>query len=239
MRILFAAFAVMAGASLCAAQDVAAQENVRVLAGFEKVHRDLKKKEAAAMKEIARANAETDASETLRLAGERQVADSDAVIETQKTAYKLMRERIGFATTSREAASEARALADIANIWADAEVSRTKGQKMVRQSEADAAKAVQRRLKGETKLAETRNSLSRTIDDSPAPIAASVQSYEEVTPIEATSAPTDEQAEIAPASIAVDDLPDAPASESPAPPEGLDGELLGGPDSSAPLKGQN
>jgi hypothetical protein len=222
MRLLIAALA-----ALVAASPAAAQETVRIVPGFEKVHKDLKKKEAEAQKEIARADAETDAADALRLTGEREVAESDAMIEAQRTAYRQMRDSIGLAAGASEAAAEARALAEIAERWAAAEAARAKGESMIRRSEGDAAKAARRRLVAEAKLAEARRALARTIDDAPA-FATAPQAVAPAQPVEAQALAPAATA-LSPTEISASDAPAAPREpDLPPAPKTLDDELLGG-----------
>jgi hypothetical protein len=216
MRLLIAALA-----ALGAASPAAAQETVRIVPGFEKVHKDLKKKEAEAQKEIARADAETDAADALRLTGEREVAESNATIDAQRTAYRQMRDSIGLAAAASEAAAEAHALAEIADRWAAAEAARAKGESMIRRSEDDAAKATRRRLVAEAKLAEARRALARTIDDAPA-FATAPQAVAPSQPVEAGALTP------AAASRTTADPAASPAAQSPPAPKTLDDELLGG-----------
>ena len=204
----------------------------RIFPGFEKVHGDLKKKEGEAIKDMVRADSEADAAEAQLLAGERQIADSDAAIEAQRAEYRAIKDRTGFAATSREAKAEAAEFENVAKAWERAEGERAKGEKMMGDAQADAEKAVRRRLKAETKLAEVKGALSRTIDTAAAPVIQDSPSPADFGAVEAS--PTDQ---LAPVAISEETLPEpVDTVELPAAPTTIDDELLGGDGSAAPLK---
>lgn len=181
-----------------------------VAPGFEKVHAKLKKKEADAVKDIARAEADATAAQALRVQAEAQIADNARAIETQRSAYLALASTFGGAATGKDAADESRALADIAKTWSAADENKAKGEKMIRQSEENAQKAIRDRTKAESKLAEIRDSLQRTIDVSAPAATAEPLAPEMLESVESSVLP-------------------------PAQPGSLDDALLGASDA-APLK---
>lgn len=241
MKPLFLFTAILA-AGACLAPADAQEAAFRIVPGFEKVHSDLKKKENEQLKEIARADAETDAAESLRLDGERLIADMTAQIESHVIAYRSFSATMGAATTSREARTEAKGLEDLAKLWAKAEDERARGEKMIRLSEANAAKALERRGRAEARIAELRAAMARTYEGVPPAETASPARPLSTEPVVGREG-------LAPKSVSKGDLPaiGEPASDKatrPAPKagDGLDSELLGGTDpgddagAAAPLK---
>lgn len=197
----------------------AAAQDVRVAAGFEKVHRDLRKKEAAALKEIGRADMEARAADALAAQGEKLAAEGVAAIEAQSVAYRAAVARLGAASNAQDAHAEARALADIARGWSEAELRRDRGAQMLREADADRRKASARRAVAVARLDETRLALERTI----------VRSPEENVAGEANAAPPPPGPGDPPTEASVQPASDAQRQ----PPKPLDEELLGG---AAPLK---
>lgn len=213
--VLVAAAAFAMHAASAETPDIAGA--VRIAPGFEDVYSDSKKKEAKAQKEIARIDAEVDASETLRLQGERLVADSDAEIAAHRSAYRAFGARFGAAQNAVEADGEAAALAGIAKAWAASEANRARGEKMIAQSEKDAARAEARRADAERKIAEARDAMARSTLGFPvasAPELLAPAAPEAVAPL---------------APVASEPLAPAIDATPAAAPSGLDVELLGGP----------
>lgn len=228
--------ALAAGAAVVASTPSRAEPGddvVRIAPGFEDVYSDSKKKESKAQKEIARADAETDASDALRLEGERLMADSDAEIAAHVAAYRAFRDRIGNALSAADARAEAQALSDIARTWAVSEANREKGAKMISQSEADAARAASRRGAAEQKLAEARDAIARSTIAAPIAQAAPAPATETAAPAEAI---TPEPAALTLQPVAEETLapppvvgPAAAPAQAPAA-KSAETELLGGPE---------
>jgi len=190
-------------------------QEVRVAAGFEKVHRDLRKKEAVALKDIGRADMEAGAADALAAQGEKLLAESIAAIEAQQVAYRAAIARLGAAANAQEANAEARALADIARGWGEAEQRRAKAMQMLASAEADRTKADARRAAAVLRLDETRLALERTLERAPGAIVPVAESAVAAKPGPAEPAAAQ------------------PASASRPAPKPIDEELLGG---AAPLK---
>lgn len=223
-RILVAIFAVTALAANLAAVDAHAQGEPRIFPGFEKVHKDSKKKENEAMRAIAAAEAEIAASDQQRLEGERQIADAGAAIKSQQLSYLTLTQSFGAAQTARDARIEAGQLEAAARAWADAEAQREKGVKTVMAAEANRARASERLASAQSKLGEARVAIARTLQDGAAPEAlVQPAAAATLTPVETEALPPAPKEEAR--------LP-GPASTEPQ--TALDRELLGGPDGDRP-----
>jgi hypothetical protein len=240
--ILFAAFAI---AGSCFSPAVAQDAAIRIVPGFEKVYGDLKKKENEQLKEIARADAETDAAESLRLDGERLIADSNAQIESHIIAYRSFSATMGAAKTARDAKTEAKGLEDLAKLWGKAEDEKARGEKMIRASEANAAKSIERRRKAEARIADLRAAMARTYEEG-APVAAGASASANGLSSESVVG----AGGLSPTAVSKGDLPalsEPPVQKAPtagaSPDDSLDSQLLGGtkpddqPNGAAPLKG--
>ena len=204
-----------------------AQDSARIFPGFEKVYKDSKKRETEALRAISAAEAEIAASDQQRLLGERQIADADAAINSQRLSYLTLTQAFGSAQSAREARIEAQQLDAAARAWADAEAQKEKGARTVMAAEANRARAAERLAAAQGKLGEARLAIARTLADgaSPEPVASP-------SAVAATLAPTPVEAEA---------LPPAPKEEAalPIPASGearsaLDAVLLGGPDGDRP-----
>lgn len=216
-----------------------------VVPGFEKVHAKLKKREAAELKDIARAEQDGAAADAMRLGGENQVAESLSMIDARIAAYKAMAARIGGAQTSADAFAEAKAFEDLAKSWEDAEAVGARGQKMIAKAVADRAAADQRAVEAKARLDEIRLGLSRaTYGGAAAPSdagrAVNLAPVEESAPAEISAeksapkgkAPTPNPA---PNPASNKTKPDPKTAAPPQIDEPADDELLGGPDERAPF----
>jgi hypothetical protein len=226
--------AALACALLAGAPAFGQAAGVRIVPGFEKVYGDLKKKEAEQQKEFARADTETAAAETLRLQGEKLMADSDALIGSHKVAYQTLAAQIGAAASGDAVRAEAKALEDLSKLWSRAEEDRDRGEKMIRASQKDMLRAEDRRTKASRKLAEIRAAMTRTYDMSGGAYSSGAAPAGE-------AASSVKEGAVAPAAEAIAESPLPPLSEgtASAPADNLDAELLGGAaqeKAGAPLK---
>lgn len=211
LLVIFLALALAAGAAH-------AQESPRIFPGFEKVYKDSKKKETEALRAIAAAEAEIAASEQQRLDGERQMADADAAIKSQQLAYLTLTQSFGAAQTSREARVEASQLEAAARAWADAETQKERGAKTVMAADASRARAAEKLVSAQSRLAEARTALARTLEDAPPQQLAQPAA---LTPIEETALPPAPKGTVAPPQNAAQPVE---------PQSALDQILLGGPE---------
>lgn len=204
-----------------------AQGGPRIFPGFEKVYKESKKKETEALRAISAAEAEIDASEQQRLAGERQMADADAAIKSQQLSYLTLTQSFGSAQSAREARVEAQQLEAAARAWADAEAVKEKGAKTVMAADASRARASERLAAAQGKLGEARVAIARTLQEGAAP-----EPLAEPAALAETLAPTPVEAEALPPAPREEAALPAPASAEP--PSALDAVLLGGPDGDRP-----
>lgn len=246
--ILLAALGLFAAGAPALAQNTApetAGDAPGVVPGFEKVHAKLKKREAAELKDIARAEQDGAAADAMRLGGENQVAESLSMIDARIAAYKAMAARIGGAQTSADAFAETKAFEDLAKSWEDAEAVGARGQKMIAKAVADRAAADQRAVEAKARLDEIRLGLSRaTYGGAAAPSdagrAVNLAPVEESAPAEISaekSAPKGKAPAPNPAPNPASDKtkPDPKTAAPPENEEPADDELLGGPDERAPF----
>lgn len=205
-------------AATIATAGAGAQDAPRIFPGFEKVYKESRKKEADALRLIAASEAEIAASEELRVAGERQIADAEAAVKSQQLTYLTLTRSLGAAQNAREARLEASELEAAARAWADAEALKEKGVKAVMAADASRNRASERLASAHARLAEARAAIARTLADGPGERLAQPAA---LTPIEQTSLPPAPKEEAA--------SPQPSKAKSP-----LDAQLLGGPDGDRP-----
>lgn len=201
----------------------------RIVPGFEKVHAKLKKREADALRDISRAEADAAAADAMRLAGDNAVADSLSAIDAHVAAYKAMAARTGAAANADDARAEAAAFLDIAKNWAGAEAAKARGEKMIREAQASRVAADARAREAQARLADVRLGLARTLMDAPAPVAVQ-SSIAPLAPLEAAPLET-----AAASGAAREASTSASEPRVRAGSKSIDDELLGGPEDTAPF----